>query len=260
MELKNLLVDAKDGIARVTVNRPQVLNALNADTLDELEQVFLRLADDAAVAAVLLTGAGEKAFVAGADIGELAKLDLLTGKSKSARGQAVFNLIERLGKPVLAAINGYALGGGLELALACTLRTAARTAQMGLPEVTLGIIPGYGGTQRLPRIVGEGRALEMILTGDRINAEEAHRIGLVNRVFEPAELIAGSEKILKTILSRGPLAVRLATESVHRGLSMTLDEGLNLEATLFAVLSGTADTREGLTAFLAKRPAKFTGR
>ena len=260
MDPKNLSLEIKDGIARVTINRPQVLNALNALTIDELEAVLIRCRDDANVNALLITGAGEKAFVAGADIGELKQMDLLTGKAKAARGQAVLSLFETIGKPSIAAINGFALGGGLELALACTMRTAAKTARMGLPEVTLAIIPGYGGTQRLSRLVGEGRALEMILTGDMIGAEEAYRIGLVNKVFEPGELIAGSEKILKTILSRGQLAVRLALEAVHRGAAMTLAEGLNLEATLFGLLSGTRDTHEGLSAFLEKRPARFEGR
>src|SRR5262245_17020305 len=194
MDLKNLNLEIKDGIARLTINRPQVLNALNAQTIDELEAALVRCRDDANVNALLVTGAGEKAFVAGADIGELKQMDLLTGKAKAARGQAVLSLFETIGKPSIAAINGFALGGGLELALACTLRTAAKTARVGLPEVTLAIIPGYGGTQRLSRLVGQGRALEMILTGDMIGAEEAHRIGLVNKVFEPAELIAGSEK------------------------------------------------------------------
>lgn len=259
MELRNLTYAEKDGIAIVTVNRPEKLNALNDQTLDELEAVFTRIRDAAEVKAVILTGAGEKAFVAGADISELAKLDPLGGKRAMQKGQRVLNLIENLGKPVAAAVNGFALGGGCELAMACTFRFASENAKFGQPEVNLGIIPGYGGTQRLPRLVGKGIAAELILTGNMIDAAEAFRCGLVNRVFPQKDLLAETEKILRTILSKGPLAVKLALEAIGRGLEMTLAEGLNLESNLFGLLCSTKDAKEGLNAFLEKRKPNFQG-
>lgn len=259
--MKNLLVDRKDGgLAVVTVNRPDKLNALNGETMRELDEAFTTLRDDAEVLAVILTGAGEKAFVAGADIGELAERTPVDGKEFALRGQAVFDLIENLGKPVLAAVNGFALGGGLELAMACTLRVASATAQMGQPEVLLGIIPGYAGTQRLPRLVGKGRALELILSGDRIGAEEAWRIGLVNKVVPATDLLADTEKLARTIMARGPLAVRYAIEAVNRGMEGTFAEGCFIEASLFALLTASEDMKEGTRAFLEKRKAAFKGR
>lgn len=255
----NLLVSDKDGLRTIAVNRPKVLNALNSETVSEIGRAFSEARDDKSVRAVILTGAGEKSFIAGADINELAKQTPIGGVETSRLGQTVLNLIERLGKPVCAAINGYAFGGGLELALACHMRTAAETAKMGLPEVGLGIIPGYGGTQRLPRIVGKGIALELILSGGRIDAKEAHRIGLVNRVYPADSLLSGTEELLREIMSKSPIAVKLALEAVNSGLEMPLAEGLNLEANLFGLLPTTRDMKEGMTAFLEKRPAKFTG-
>ena len=255
----NVLVTDKDGLRTIAVNRPKVLNALNSETMHELGRAFTEARDERAVRAVILTGAGEKSFIAGADINELAKQSPIGGVETSRLGQTVLNLIEKLGKPVVAAINGYAFGGGLELALACHMRTAAETAKMGLPEVGLGIIPGYGGTQRLPRIVGKGIALELILSGGRIDAKEAHRIGLVNRVYPADSLMAGTEELLREIMAKSPIAVKLALEAVNSGLEMPLAEGLNLESNLFGLLPTTQDMKEGMTAFLEKRPAKFTG-
>lgn len=256
---ENLLVEPAGAVATITVNREKALNALNLATLGELRAAFTAARDDAAVRAVILTGAGPKAFVAGADIRELKENTPLTAKAVARAGQELFSFIERLGKPVVAAINGFCLGGGLELASACTFRTAAKTALLGLPEVKLGVIPGYGGTQRLPRLVGIGRAMELILTGEPIPAEEAWRIGLVNHVFEPAELLAKTREIVDKILARGPVAVRFALEVAYRGLDMPLDEGLNAESNLFGLLCTTADMREGMAAFLEKRPAQFKG-
>ncbi len=260
MSYQNLLLEIRDRIGRVTVNRPEKLNALNRATLEELDHAFRSLAADPAVGAVILTGSGTKAFVAGADIGELARLSPVEGREFALFGQEVLSRIETLGKPVLAAVNGYALGGGCEIALACTLRIASSAAKFGQPEVNLGIIPGYGGTQRLARLVGRGKALEMILTGEMIDAAEAHRIGLANQVVAPEELMAKAEAVAGTILSRGPLAVRCALDAVHRGLSMPLQEGLAYEASLFSVLCGSEDMKEGTKAFLEKRKADFRGR
>jgi enoyl-CoA hydratase len=237
-----------------------VLNALNQRTMLELRDAFDRVRDDAAVGAVLLTGAGEKSFVAGADINELAQQTATQGAGMSSLSRGIFSQPSRLGKPSIAAINGFALGGGCELALACTLRIASRTARLGLPEVKLGIIPGAGGTQRLARLCGKGAALELILTGEMIPAEEALRIGLVNRVVEPAELIPAAEAMAKKILANGPLAVRYAMEAVERGTEMSLEEGLLLESTLFGLCCATEDMREGTQAFVEKRPARFQGR
>ena len=260
MAYKNILFEVKDRIAYVTINRPQVLNALNVETVEELRKVFSEIEEDEKVASVILTGAGDKAFVAGADINELAKLDALGGRDFSLNGQRVFNLIENLGKPVIAAVNGFALGGGCELALACTLRVAAETAKFGQPEVNLAIIPGYGGTQRLARLIGKGRALEMVLTGNMIGAEEAYRIGLVNRAAPLSELMNEAKKLAETIMSKGPIAVKLAMLAINHGLQMSLQQGLQLEASLFGLTCATEDMKEGTSAFLEKRKATFKGR
>jgi enoyl-CoA hydratase/carnithine racemase len=260
MTYENILLEKKNAIAYVTVNRPKVLNALNAATIEELGVAFKEIRIDAAIRVVILTGAGEKAFVAGADIGELAKQDAVSGKEYAHRGQAVLDLIENLGKPAIACINGFALGGGCELALACTMRLASDNAKLGQPEVKLGIIPGYGGTQRLPRLVGKGLAMQMVLAGEMISAQEAHRIGLVNEVTSPAELIPRAEAIAAKIVANAPLAVQYAMEAVNKGMEMTLAEGLFLESALFGVCCATSDKAEGTTAFLEKRPAAFKWR
>jgi enoyl-CoA hydratase len=259
MTYENLTVEIHDKIARVTINRPNVLNALNERTVRELQAAFIALGDDRMVGVVILTGAGEKSFVAGADINELARMTPLGGEASSRLGQDALAEIESLGKPVIAAINGFALGGGTEIALACHIRFASENAKLGLPEVGLGIIPGYGGTQRLPRIVGLGLALELITTGRMIDAAEAFRIGLVNAVFPQAELLPHCEKVAREILSKGPLAVRCAMDSAIRGLDCTMEQGLAQERTYFGLLSATADMREGLTAFLEKRKPTFGG-
>ena len=260
MNYENILVETSEAVATVTVNRPKVLNALNERTLTELGHAFDALEADPAVRLLVITGAGEKAFVAGADINELAKMAALEAKDKAFFGQQVFARLERSSKPSIAMINGFALGGGCELALACTLRTAARTAKLGLPETSLGIIPGYGGTQRLARIAGPGVAREWVLTGDVFGAEEAHRVGVVNRLFAPEELREGTHKLAATILSRGPVAVRLALETIRRGASMSQAEGEIIESDMFGLASTTADMREGMAAFLEKRKPAFTGR
>jgi enoyl-CoA hydratase len=255
-----LRIETADGIATVTVNRPDKLNALNAATVAEIDAAFHQLAADAGVGGILLTGAGAKAFVAGADIAELATMDPLGGIGVSRRGQDAFRFIERMRKPVVAAVNGFALGGGLELALACHIRIAAASARFGLPEVKLGIIPGYGGTVRLPRLVGRGRALELILSGDMIDAAEALRIGLVNKVVEPDALVSSARALLGRMLANGPVALALALESVDHAEGTATAEALTLESNLFGLLAGTADMREGMQAFLEKRPARFQGR
>jgi enoyl-CoA hydratase len=260
MEYQNILFDVKDKIASITVNRPDKLNALNDAVINELFDVFYQIKKDASIWAVLIRGAGERAFVAGADIRELAELDSLSAKAKMIKGQALFNSIETLGKPVLAAVHGYALGGGCELAMACSFRFVSEDAKLGQPEVNLGIIPGYGGTQRLSRLIGKGRALELILSGEMISAAEAYRLGLVNRVLPKDKLIAESEDFLRKIVSKGPLALKAALEAVNYGMEQTLSEGLNLEANLFGLLYTTEDTKEGLAAFLEKRPPKFQGK
>ncbi len=260
MNYENILVEKKNSIAYVTVNRPKVLNALNMATMEELRGAFHDIKGDDSVRVAILTGSGEKAFIAGADIGELAKHDSVTGKAYTHKGQSVLNLIENLGKPVIACINGFALGGGCEIAMACTMRLASENAKLGQPEVKLGIIPGYGGTQRLPRLVGKGIAMQQILTGEMITAQEAHRIGLVNEVVAPAELIRRAEAIAQKIIANAPLAVQYAMESVNKGMEMTLAEGLFLEATLFGVCCATEDKKEGTTAFLEKRAAAFKGK
>ncbi len=260
MTYENILLEKKNGIAYVTVNRLKVLNALNMVTMEELGTAFLDIRNDSSIRVAILTGAGEKAFVAGADIGELAQRDPVSGKEFAHRGQAVLDLIENLGKPVIACINGFALGGGCELALACTMRLASENAKFGQPEVKLGILPGYGGTQRLPRLVGKGLAMQMVLAGETITAQEAHRIGLVNEVVAAAELIPRAEAIAAKIIANAPLAVQYAMEAVNKGMEMTLADGLYLEATLFGVCCSTEDMKEGTTAFLEKRAAAFKGR
>jgi enoyl-CoA hydratase len=256
---ENLLYEASGGVATITVNRPKVGNALNRATLGELEAAFNAVLKDATVRAAIVTGAGEKFFIAGADINELKENTPLSAKEIARRGQLLFSFVERLGKPVVAAINGFCLGGGLELASACTFRTASKNAVVGLPEVKLGVIPGYGGTQRLPRLVGIGRAMEMILTGEPINADEALRIGLVNHVYESAELLPKTRELVDKMLARGPIALRFALEAAFRGLDLPLDEGLNAESNLFGLLCTTQDMKEGMAAFLEKRPAQFKG-
>jgi enoyl-CoA hydratase len=257
---ENLLVDVRDGIGFVTVNRAAKRNALDERTIDELERAFVGFAGDTAVRGVVLTGAGEKAFVAGADIAGLSRLGASAASALAARGQRAFDRIEWLGKPVVAAVNGFALGGGCELALACHVRVAADTASFGTPEVTLGLMCGYGGTQRLPRLVGKGRALEMLLTGRRIDAAEALRIGLVNRVVPAATLLAEAEGFARTMAGNAPLALRATLEAVNGGLDRSLAEALEGEAGLFGELAATQDAKEGTSAFLEKRPARFTGR
>jgi enoyl-CoA hydratase len=260
MNLENILFEKKNAIAYVTVHRPKVLNALNMATMEELRAAFHEIKNDASVRVVILTGAGEKAFIAGADIGELAQNDAVTAKEYTHRGQSVLNLIENLGKPVIACINGFALGGGCEIAMACTMRLASENAKLGQPEVKLGIIPGYGGTQRLPRLVGKGIAMQLLLTGEMISAQEAHRIGLVNEVTAPADLVPRAEAIAQRIIGNGPLAVQYTMEAVNKGMETTLAEGLYLEAVLFGVASATEDKKEGTSAFLEKRAPQFQGK
>jgi enoyl-CoA hydratase len=260
MKLTNLLTETRDGILTLTVNRPRELNALNADTMRELDAVFGELESDGTVRGVIVTGAGDKAFVAGADIKELARETAASGRESSVRGQRVMRRIELCGKPVIAAINGFALGGGMELALACHIRIAAEGARMGLPEVKLGVIPGYGGTQRLARLIGKGRALELILTGGMIDAAEAHRIGLVNRIAPPAALLPTAESLIGEIVANGPLATRYAMFAVDRGLDSNLEMGLALETSLFGLLCATEDMKEGMNAFLEKRSPRFGGK
>jgi enoyl-CoA hydratase len=258
--MENVKTENRDGILVVTIDRPKVLNALNADTINEIRQAFEAARDDDSVRCVILTGGGEKAFVAGADIAELAQMTPITGKATAEKGQRIFHSIERFPKPVIAAINGFALGGGCELALACHIRIASEKAQLGLPEVTLGIIPGYGGTQRMARLLGKGKALELILTGDRIGAAEAERIGLVNKVVPADQLMNAAEELGRKIMSRGPLAVRAAIEAVMSGSEMPFEEGQFLEATLFGLLASTDDMKEGMKAFIEKRQAEFRNR
>jgi enoyl-CoA hydratase len=254
-----LLLEKVDRLAWVTLHRPEKLNALNNEVLLELERVFADLEQDPEVGVVILTGAGEKAFVAGADIAELRDLDTAGARVQALRGQAVFQRIEAMPKPVIAAVNGFALGGGCELALACHIRIASENARFGLPEVSLGLIPGYGGTQRLSRLVGKGVALDLILSGEMTPAAEALRMGLVSRVVPQTELRSAAEKLARTILSRGPIALRSALAAVHEGLEMSQEQGLQHEAALFGLLAATQDMREGTGAFLEKRPAQFRG-
>lgn len=260
MAFENLLYEVRDAIAFITFNRPKVLNALNRKTIEELRDALVSVRDDATVRVLILTGAGEKSFVAGADISELAQQTPVNGKEFSLFGQSVFHLLETIGKPSICALNGFALGGGCELALSCSIRIASKTAKLGQPEVKLGIIPGYGGSQRLARLCGKGVAHEMCLTGEMITAEEAQRIGLVNRVYEPAELLPAAEAMAKKIIANAPIAVKYTMEAIERGVEMAQQEGLFLEATLFGLSCATEDMREGTKAFLEKRPAGFKGK
>jgi enoyl-CoA hydratase len=260
MAYENILFEKKESIAYITFNRPKVLNALNRKTVEELRDALLNARDDSSVRVLILTGAGEKSFVAGADIGELAQRTPVDGKDFSLFGQGVFRLLETLGKPSICAINGFALGGGCELALSCTIRLASKTAKLGQPEVKLGIIPGYGGSQRLARLCGKGVAHELCLTGEMITAEEAQRIGLVNHTYEPAELLPAAEALAKKIIANAPLAVKYTMEAIERGIEMPQEEGLFLEATLFALSCATEDMREGTKAFLEKRKTNFKGK
>jgi enoyl-CoA hydratase len=258
MAYENLKYDKSEGIGRITLNRPQRLNALNQQTMRELDAVFTAAGADAGVRVLIITGAGDKAFVAGADIHELAELTSESGRETALYGQSVLHKLETLGKPSIAAINGFALGGGCELALACSIRLASRTAKLGQPEVKLGIIPGYGGTQRLTRLCGKGFAQELCLTGEMISADEAQRIGLVNHVYEPAELLPAAESMARKIAANAPYAVRLTMEAIARGSDMSQPEGA-FEAALFGLCCSTGDMREGTRAFLEKRPPRFTG-
>src|SRR5712672_1362316 len=260
MAYENILVEKKDGIAYITFNRPKVLNALNRKTVEELRNALLDAMDASSVRVVILTGAGETSVVPGAHIGELAQRTPVDGKDFSLFGQSVFHLREALGKPSICAINGFALGGGCELALSCTIRLASKTAKLGQPEVKLGIIPGYGGSQRLARLCGKGVAHELCLTGEMISAEEAQRIGLVNHIYEPAELLPAAEALAKKIIANAPLAVKYTMEAIERGVEMPQEEGLFLEATLFGLSCATEDMREGTKAFLEKRKADFKGK
>jgi enoyl-CoA hydratase/carnithine racemase len=257
---ENIIYEKKGAIAQITLNRPKVLNALNQATFTELGMAFECAGADAAVMGVILTGAGDKAFIAGADISELAHVTAVEAREFTRHGQAVLDLVENLGKPVIAAVNGFALGGGCETAMACTIRLATEDAKFGQPEVKLGVIPGAGGTQRLPRLVGKGLALQLILTGGTITAQEAYRIGLVNEIVPRADLIARAEAILKQINSNAPLAVKLSIEAVNRGSETSQAEGLVIESSFFAICAATEDKNEGTSAFLEKRAAKFQGR
>jgi enoyl-CoA hydratase len=259
LTLENVLYEKKDPIAYVTLNRPKVLNALNKKTWADLRTAFEAARDDAAVRGVILTGAGDN-FIAGADISELANVSAVEAEESSSFGQEVLNHIENLGKPVIAAVNGFALGGGCETAMACTIRVAAENAKFGQPEVKLGLLPGGGGTQRLPRLIGKGRALQLILSGETINATEAHRIGLVNEVVPAADLIPRAEAILKQIFANAPIAVKFSLEAVNKGLETSQAEGLSLEASFFGLCAATEDKKEGTQAFLQKRAPQFQGR
>ena len=260
MAYENLLVERDEAVLIITVNRPAKLNALNAGVLADLGSVITDVRGDDTVRAVIVTGAGEKAFVAGADIDELSRQSPVAGREHARAGQALFDRIEKLGKPVIAAVNGFALGGGCELAMACTLRLAADTAKFGQPEINLGLLPGYAGSQRLPRLVGRGRALELLLTGGQITADEAHRIGLVNRVVPAAQLAAEARTLAKTLASKPAVAVRYILDAVASGLDMSFADGQDYEATLFGLVATTEDMREGTRAFLEKRKPSFQGR
>jgi enoyl-CoA hydratase len=260
MTYQNISIETRDAVATVTINRPDKLNALNDRTMEELDAAFAALGADPGVRGVILTGAGEKAFVAGADIAELSTQSPVDGKERSIRGQRVLDRIERLGKPVVAAVNGFALGGGCELALACHIRIASENARLGTPEVKLGIMCGYAGTQRLSRLVGKGRALELLLTGEMVDAQEALRIGLVNRVVAKDKLLDEADALLRKMLANGPLSLRFTMEAVNAGLEMPFAEAQYLEATLFGLICSTDDMKEGTKAFLEKRPAKFQGK
>jgi enoyl-CoA hydratase/carnithine racemase len=254
---ETLLYVKKGSTAYVTLNRPKVMNALNQKAIAELAEVFADSRDDSSIRGVILTGAGDKAFIAGADISELARATPLQAQRQTQAGQSLFNLVENLGKPVVAAVNGLALGGGCEAALSCSIRLASSNAKFGQPEIKLGLIPGFGGTQRLSRLVGKGIALQLILTGETISAQEAYRIGLVNEIVGPSELLARAEEILVQIGANGPLAVGFAIEAVNRGLECSLPEGLAIEGALFSLCAATEDMKEGTSAFLEKRRPRF---
>jgi enoyl-CoA hydratase len=260
LTLANVLYEKKSAIGYVTVNRPKLLNALNTPTWEDLRTAFEDARNDPTVRGVILTGAGNKAFIAGADIGELAHATAIDAERSSRFGQSVLDLIENLGKPVVAAVNGFALGGGCETAMACTIRIAVDSAKFGQPEVTLGLLPGGGGTQRLPRLVGKGRALQLILSGEMISAQEAHRIGLINEIVPAADLITRAEAILNKIASNAPVAVKFSLEAVNKGLETSQGEGILLEASYFGLCAGTEDKKEGTSAFLEKRAPQFRGR
>ncbi|WP_338128928.1 enoyl-CoA hydratase-related protein [Bradyrhizobium brasilense] len=260
LALANVLYERRGAIAHVTINRPKVLNALNTPTWKDLRTAFEAARDDAAVRGVILTGAGEKAFIAGADISELARASAIDAERSSRYGQEVLDLVENLGKPAIAAINGFALGGGCETAMACTIRIAVEHAKFGQPEVKLGLLPGGGGTQRLPRLVGKGRALQLILSGETISAQEAYRIGLVNEIVPAADLIARAEAMLNMIASNAPIAVKQSLEAVNKGMDTSQSEGFVLEASYFGLCAGTEDKKEGTSAFLEKRVPQFLGR
>ncbi len=260
MPYENLLYEKRDRIGFITFNRPKVLNALNRKTMEELNQILIAAREDEDVRVLLLTGAGEKSFVAGADISELAVQTPVSGRDTALFGQSVLHRLETLGKPSIAAINGFALGGGCEVALACSMRLASKTAKLGQPEVKLGILTGYGGSQRLSRLCGKGVAHELCLTGEMISADEALRVGLVNHVYEPAELLPAAEALAKKIIANAPLAVKFTMEAIERGVEMPLEEGQFLEAALFGISAATEDMREGTRAFLEKRPAQFHGK
>jgi enoyl-CoA hydratase len=260
MQLTHLTLDVRDGIAYLTIDRADKLNALNAAVIEDLGHAARHIATDTAIRGAILTGSGSKAFVAGADISEMATQTPQEGLERARRGQEVLRRLETCGKPVIAAVNGFALGGGCELAMACHLRVASTSAKFGQPEVKLGICPGYGGTVRLPRLVGKGRAIDILVTGRMVDAEEALRIGLVDRVVAPEKLMEECEALLRSILAMGPLAVRSCLELVDAGLEMGVEEALRMEATHFGLLSGSNDQKEGMAAFLAKRPPAFQGR
>ena len=260
MTFDNLLIERDGATAIVTINRPKVLNALNTQTLDELRRAILELTHDESVRVVILTGAGEKSFVAGADINELAVQTPSGGREHALAGQHVLDLIENMGKPVIAAINGYALGGGCELAMACTLRLAADTAKLGQPEIALGLLPGYAGTQRLPRLVGKGKAMEMMLTGAPIAADEALRIGLVHRLVPAAALLTEARALAAQLATHAPIAMRYIINAVNKGVEMPFAEACQYEATLFGLVASTDDMKEGTSAFIAKRKPEFKGR
>jgi enoyl-CoA hydratase len=260
MAYENLLYEKRDQIGFITFNRPKVLNALNRKTMEELNHILITAREDDEVRVLILTGAGEKSFVAGADISELAVQTPVSGRDTALFGQSVLHRLETMGKPSIAAINGFALGGGCEVALACSMRLASKTAKLGQPEVKLGILTGYGGSQRLSRLCGKGVAHELCLTGEMISADEALRIGLVNHVYEPSELLSAAEALAKKIIANAPLAVKFTMEAIERGVEMPQEEGQFLEATLFGISAATEDMREGTRAFLEKRPAQFRGK
>jgi len=260
LKLENVVYDKKGPIGYVTLNRPKVMNALNKATINELHGVFEDARNDSAIRGLILTGAGEKAFAAGADIAEIANNTAVEAEEATRRGQALTDLIENLGKPVIAAVNGFALGGGCELAMACTIRIAAESAKFGQPEVRLGVMPGYGGTQRMPRLIGRGRALKLILSGEVIDASEAYRIGLVDELEPDTHVIERAETVLKKIMANAPLSVRYALEAVNKGLETSVAEGLLLEASLFAICASTDDKKEGTSAFMEKRSPNFQGK